>query len=169
MDVSWNVFTILLILAGCGAMIFFYKRLASLGYFGVFLAGLVGSATMTLPTPVFPLIGALGAVLNPWLVGFVAAMGATIGDINGYLIGRVGDNFIPNDIAVLKSFMRQYGLFTLLGIAAVPGHDVTGLVAGYYEYPIALFLLATFLGKLFKFLGYSHLGKSVAKYAKRKS
>jgi len=168
MDLTWNVYTILLLLAMCGVIIYFYKKLASLGYFGVFLAGFVGSATLTLPTPVSPVIGAAGALLDPWLVGLFAAIGAAIGDINGYFIGQVGVSFVTNDFATLQAYMQQYGFVTLLVLSALPGHDITGLVAGYNQYPIAFFLLATFLGKLVKFLGFAHVGKTLAKVSKRK-
>ena len=153
----------------CAVIIFFYKRLVSLGYFGVFLAGFVGSATLTLPTPVSPVIGAAGAMLDPWLVGLFASIGAAVGDINGYFIGQVGDSFVASDFAKLQAFMKDYGFFTLFALSALPGHDITGLVAGYNKYPITLFLLATFLGKLLKFLGFAHVGKSLAKVSKRKA
>ena len=78
MSLDGNIRAILLLLGVSGVIIYFYKRLV--GYLGVFLASFVGSATLSLPTPVSPVVSAAGAVLNPWFVALVAATGATIGD-----------------------------------------------------------------------------------------
>jgi membrane protein DedA with SNARE-associated domain len=161
MSLDGNIRAILLLLVVSGVIIYFYKRL---GYLGVFLASLVGSATIILPLPVSPVVSAAGAVLIPLFVALVAATGATIGDLNGYFFGQRGEHIKPNDFATLQSFMHDYGFFTLLVLAAIPGHDLVGLLAGYNQYPIRLFLLATFLGTFIKFLGFAHAGKTLAKH-----
>ncbi|MDO8424691.1 MAG: hypothetical protein Q7S70_02000, partial [bacterium] len=46
----------------------------SFGYFGLFAASLLGSATIIFPLPVVALVFTFGGILNPWLVGIVSAL-----------------------------------------------------------------------------------------------
>jgi len=65
----------------------------SLGYGGVFLVFLVNSLSMGYSglTPLaLGLVFYLGTTLNPWLVGALAGIGATIGQITGFAVGYSG-------------------------------------------------------------------------------
>ena len=60
------------------AIFLFRDRLAhfaAYGYPGVFLVSLLGNATVILPAPSLAAVFAMGAVLNPVLVGLVAGVG----------------------------------------------------------------------------------------------
>ena len=58
------------------------------GYLGLFVINLIGSATIIFPVPAFVVVFAMGAVLNPWLVGIVSGAGCALGELTGYAIGR---------------------------------------------------------------------------------
>ena len=72
------------------------------GYFGAFLVALLGNATFLIPIPYMiitfilgGLIGTTGQFLfDPIAVGLVAGLGATIGEMTGYLLGYGGSRFI---------------------------------------------------------------------------
>ena len=51
---------------------FFLGLVYSLGYLGVFLLGLLSSATLFIPTPAFILVFLLGRTMDPVLLGFFA-------------------------------------------------------------------------------------------------
>ena len=57
------------------------------GYLGVFLASLIGSATIILPVPSFALVIAAGSQLDPLWVGVISGTGAAIGELTGYGLG----------------------------------------------------------------------------------
>jgi len=65
-------------------------------YAGVFLISIAVSATVILPAPGWVIIATLGATLNPFLVGIVSAMGGTVGELTGYLLGYGGRPTIRN-------------------------------------------------------------------------
>ena len=100
---------LLLVVAIVVGLHFFYGRhperviaLQNHLYWGAFLASLIGNATIILPMPGMLLIFALGAVFNPVMVGLVAAVGGTIGEVTGYMLGHSGRRLLPSN----KIFIR---------------------------------------------------------------
>lgn len=137
-------------------------KLASYGYFGIFLINLLGSATIVIPAPVIlsALVG--GSVYNPILVGLVVALGATIGELTGFIAG-IGGQVAMTDHKHFKrveKWMEKSGFVTLLVLALIPNplFDLAGIFAGATNYGVKKFLLATFLGKSLKFLIVALLG-----------
>jgi membrane protein YqaA with SNARE-associated domain len=132
------------------------------GYLAVFLISLVGNATVIIPAPTFVVAFTGGLFLNPWLVGVVAAAGATLGELTGYMAGLGGQAVIENREMYerFERWMRRYGLVTLFVLAAIPNpfFDVAGLVAGALGLPVWQFLVAAWAGKTVKFLALAFLG-----------
>src|SRR3990170_819238 len=60
------------------------------GYLGAFVISALASATIVLPAPGWLSVMALAAVLNPFWVGVSSALGGTMGEMNGYLLGFGG-------------------------------------------------------------------------------
>ncbi len=108
----------------------------SYGYLGIFLLSLIGNATVVLPMPAFLTALAGGSVLNPAAVGIVAAAGATIGELSGYLMG--------------------------MGGKGVVGSRMAGIAAGASRMPLRHFLSVTWAGKCVKFLAIAYLGAGSA-------
>lgn len=76
------------------------------GYQGAFIVSFLGNATVLLPFPYIGVPFILGGlknitndtfVFNPWLVGIVAGLGATLGEMVSYLLGRVGGKMIDEE------------------------------------------------------------------------
>jgi len=127
---------------------------AAWGYAGIFIVNLVGSATVLLPVPSFLLVFAMGAVLNPWLVGIAAAFGCALGELTGYGIGLVGKKAIEKKherwLKKANAWMEKYKAFVVIVIfAATPlPDDVVGVFCGAIKYDIRKFFIASLIGKL---------------------
>ncbi|MCD6590951.1 MAG: DedA family protein [Candidatus Aenigmarchaeota archaeon] len=124
------------------------------GYLGIFIISFVGSASIFLPVPTFTLIFVFGAILNPWLVGFSAAIGSALGELTGYAVGLGGKKIIEKKnkrwLRIAEKWSEKYAIFWIILLFAVTPlpDDVIGIVAGAVNYDVKKFLLASFTGKL---------------------
>lgn len=130
------------------------RRFAGYGYPGIFIISLLGSATVIAPAPSIAVVFAMGAVLNPFLMGPVAGLGETLGETTGYLAGATGRAVIA-DRALYQRVMRwtrRYGLIPVFVLSAVPSpfFDIVGIAAGALQIPFWRFLVVCFLGKTVK-------------------
>ncbi len=156
-DQSFGIKHILSILFAVGvtALIFIFREhlrnLDHLAYVGAFLAMLIGNATVILPVPGLIFVFALGATLNPLLVGLVAGPGAAIGEMTGYLAGYGGSAVIDNFKLYhrIKKWMEQHGVIVITLLAAIPNplFDMAGIVAGALRVKWWQFLIAAWIGK----------------------
>lgn len=126
----------------------------TLGYLGLLIVGLIGSATIFLPLPIAVLVFIFGGILNPLLVAFFSALGCAFGELTGYGLGRGGNKVLKKKYErVLKIgerwFEKGKGFFCIFFFAATPlPFDIVGLLGGMFNYSIKKFILASFLGKL---------------------
>lgn len=138
------------------------NKLQGYGIFGIFLISILGNATVIIPAPVILSAFVGGSVYNPILVGLVVALGATIGELTGFMAGIGGRVAITDHkhFKRIEKWMTKSGFLTLLILATIPNplFDLAGIFAGATNYPIKRFLLATFLGKSIKFLFIALLG-----------
>ncbi len=123
------------------------------GYFGVFIIGFIGTATVILPTPAFLAVFVAGSVLNPWLVGIISGLGMAIGELTGYGFGIVGKKIVEKKhkkwLKRAKGWFEKHGAFWVIVLFAVTPlpDDVIGILAGMLRYDIKKFFLASFIGK----------------------
>jgi uncharacterized membrane protein YdjX (TVP38/TMEM64 family) len=135
---------------------------SELGYTGIFLFTLASNATLIfpLPGPLAALAG--GSLFDPVIVAVVAASGATLGEMTGYLAGFTGKHLVePRPRLVqIKTWIERYRLVPIFVLAAVPNpfFDLAGVLAGMLRIPLTHFLLVTWAGKLAKFLAFAFLG-----------
>ena len=137
-------------------------RFAGLGYLAVFVITLVAASTVVLPAPGAISVAAFGIVLNPWLVGIVAATGQTIGELSGYYIGWSGRGVLQNikGYPTIKRWMDRHGVATLFVLALIPNpiFDVAGMIAGASRFGLVKFISATWPGRLIKNTGFAFAG-----------
>jgi uncharacterized membrane protein YdjX (TVP38/TMEM64 family) len=146
-------------------IVVFQDRLRSLGhlaYLGAFLTMLIGNATVILPVPGLAVVFALGATLNPLLLGLAAGPGAALGELTGYLMGY-GGSAVADNLKVyqtIERWMERYGIVVIAVLAAIPNplFDVAGMVAGVMRIRWWHFLLAALLGKTIQALVVAHAG-----------
>ncbi len=140
------------------------EQLLSYGYLGIFLVMLLSSGTIILPAPGLAVVLVAGSILNPFLVGFAAGLGAGCGELTGYLAGKGGREMAGNGKRVkdIEKWMKNYGFLTIFVLAAIPNpiFDVVGIVAGGLKYDWRKFLLAAVLGNIIKATYIAYAGKA---------
>ncbi len=143
-----------------------FVRLEGYGLFGLFILSIIGNATIVLPVPVVLTAFLGGAIFNPFLVAVVVSLGATIGELTGYMAGVGGGAFVEKDVRIqkVKKWMDKYGLWTIFFLAAVPNplFDLAGIIAGATKISIYKYLPIVWAGKLIKFGIFSYLGANSA-------
>ena len=146
------------------ALFRFWEALGAMGawgYAGVFLAELANSASILIPLPAHNYALALSLSLNPLILGVAGGIGAGLGEITGYMVGRSGRKAVSEN-RLMKRFTalieNRLGL-TLFVFSAVPApFDFAGMVAGAAKYPLHRFLLLVTAGKILKVTGIALLG-----------
>ena len=128
----------------------------SIGYVGVFVLSLVGSASILVPVPGIAAVcaGPGLAGLSPLGVALLASVAESIGELTGYLIGFSGRGLAENNrfYPRIERWMQRRGWIALLLASSIPNilFDLVGIAAGTLRYPIWRFLLAVWAGKLIK-------------------
>ena len=129
-----------------------FGRMGDWGYLGAFLSQVINSATILVPAIGQAFIVGFAATLNPWLLGLIGGIGATLGEIVGYVVGVGGHHAGVKEhryYNVLRSFTNRWGGVTFFVFAATPlPFDVAGIWAGSVRYPLWRFLLYTTAGKV---------------------
>jgi membrane protein YqaA with SNARE-associated domain len=89
------------------AVVFYWEQFQSqpkLSYAGLFLVCVAGGATVIIPVPSIAVQFAMGAILNPVIVGIVSGIGSGIGGTLIFLFGRGGRKLFSNvDFSYLDS------------------------------------------------------------------
>ena len=141
-------------------------------YPGAFVLALLTNLTLAVPVPYNPVVLQLMTVVEvPLLLALLAAAGSALGESTGWWVGSQGRAVLPGDGragAVVRWLQRlaahRWGSFGgLVAFSAVPNpvFDVAGLVAWAARVPYRLFLLATFLGRLMRFVVFALVGEAV--------
>lgn len=145
----------LLLVTGITAIVVLHRhqleQFKTFGYIGAFLAMLLSNATVILPAPGLIVVFALGSSLNPVAVGIAGALGATLGEITGYLAGYSGVGVMEHSQIAqhINHWMRRNGMLTIFALSMVPNpfFDLAGVFAGAGRMPLVRFFSATFFGK----------------------
>jgi membrane protein YqaA with SNARE-associated domain len=137
-------------------------QLQGYGYLGVFLISIISSASIIIPVPSWILVAALGAILNPVLVGVVSGIGGTIGEMTGYVLGYGGRLAIDN-VALynrMVKWMKRWGSVTIFVLALIPNplFDVAGAAAGLLRFPVWKFILFGAAGRIPKNIFFAYIG-----------
>lgn len=154
------------LIVGVFALLFFglgmdLADLKHLGYLGVFLIALIGSASVILPLPGAAVVVTSGQFLDDvgpvpfWLmVGIVASAGEALGELTGYLAGVGGKAIIGERPAYqgVQRWMERRGTATIFVLSVIPNpvFDIAGFMAGAVRMPLWTFLSAVFVGKTIK-------------------
>lgn len=150
----------LLILAASTALTFgiylFWDLLVAMGpwgYFGVFASELLSSATIFLPLPAHNYAMAMSITLDPYLLGLVGGVGAGLGELTGYLLGKAGKKVVSEGrwFARFQSLAsKRFGL-AIFVFAFMPAPiDFVGMLAGAAGYPVWRFIGVVCVGKVMK-------------------
>lgn len=156
----------LLVVVGLSVYIFTIRtearRLAAYGYPGIFVVAMLSSATVLLPAPGVAFVFAMGSVFNPILVAVVAAAGAAVGELSGYLAGFSSQG-VAEHLHVyrrVRGWMSRYGGWTIFAMAAIPNpfFDLAGMAAGALKVPIWQFIFPSLAGQIVKMMIFAFTG-----------
>lgn len=123
------------------------------GYPGAFLVSMIGSSIPFLPVPYLVVVVLLGSTLNPFWVGVFAGLGAAVGKVTSYLLGRTGYRLTrgstKRNLDALSGFTKKYGAFGVFLFAVSPlPDDVYVVPMGMMRLPFWQFFLANLAGKV---------------------
>lgn len=134
-------------------------RLEGWGIVGAFVLAFVTNVTVALPVPYNPIVlQMMEASQNPWLIALVVALGASLGEISGYLAGRAGRGSFAGTrfgdwiARQLRHPMRAFWVIVGVSAPPFPAFDVAGVMAGALGVRWWLFFSAAFCGRLIRFL-----------------
>ena len=127
----------------------------NLGYPGVFFLSLLASGGMVFPIPsLAATCGAAGLDLNLIVVGILAGIGETLGELVGYSIGFGGQSVVQRRRIYkrARAWMVRWGIGVLLLLSIIPNpiFDFVGIAAGALRYPLKRFLIIVWAGKTLK-------------------
>lgn len=134
----------------------------TLGYPGVFFLSLLASGGMVFPIPsLAATCGAAGLDLNLIVVGILAGIGETLGELVGYSIGFGGQSVVQRRRIYkrARAWMIRWGIWVLLLLSIIPNpiFDFVGIAAGALRYPMRRFLIIVWAGKTLKGLIIAHV------------
>ena len=139
----------------------YLETLGNWRYLGVAAAEFANSAMMIFPTPASAYTFAMGASLNPLLVGLIGGAAATAGEMIGYNIGLRGNSVIAGRPGVQKftQWTERWGTTALMVCASLPvPFDIVGVWAGATKYPLVRFIPIVFIGKTIRATGIALAG-----------
>ena len=127
------------------------EELTTYGYLGAFILSTIFNATIILPAGNMLIQIALAATLpSPFLVGLAGGLGASVGEIVGYIAGRSGRGLVSRSQLFdrVEGWVRRWGWLTILVFSIVPFvFDLVGLAAGALRYPFWKFFVFCWLGR----------------------
>jgi len=136
------------------------------GYFGVFLIGLIGSASFLVPLPTT--VGLLGVaalrIFDPTLLALAFGFGAGLGQLTSYAVGYVGRIIVSEKHerrldAMMKIFNRFGILIVVFIFALTPLPDnILFIPLGLARYPVWKVFAASLSGKVVMSLIITYFG-----------
>lgn len=129
------------------------KEWMPLTLLGLLLTCFVMNSTVLLPSSSLLVVLEYSYVLNPINVIIVGAVGASLGELTGYMVGAEGTSLVRRfkKISNLTKF-RNHSFWWVMLFAFIPFpvFDVAGIMAGSIQMNPFKFLLASFIGKAVK-------------------
>ena len=154
------------------------KLVADLGDLGVFIAMFLESSIVPIPSEVI-IIGAGALGLSLWSVTVFGSLGATLGAVVGYMIGkyagapvikRYGKYILikPHHIDKAEGFAKKHGAWGVLIGRLLPiiPFKVFSIASGITKLPLGPFILCTFIGVVPRIILLTLFGTSLVKYTK---
>lgn len=154
-------------------LIFIFKedvaRIGELGYAGIFILCLLSNLTVFLPASSLMVVVSYSQVLSPAFVCGVGALGTTLGELSGYMLGNAMGNLSGKWEKIIdrisKKIKNVYLLVFIFALIPLPFFDFLGVYAGGKKIKLPFFIIACYLGKFLKMLFYAvAVGGVISKY-----
>ena len=103
-------------------------------------------------------------LFDPWIIGLLAGLGATVGEAIGYFLGYVGNKFVEeNQVNQFHTLIQKHPKLTplvLWFLAATPiPDDVVIIPLGIAKYPFWKVCVPQFIGKTMFLTGVAWAGR----------
>lgn len=129
------------------------KEWMPLTLIGLLLICFVMNSTVLLPSSSLLVVLEYSYILNPISVIMVGTIGASLGELTGYMVGAEGTSLVRRfkKVSNLTKFREHSFLWVMLfAFIPFPVFDVAGIMAGSIRMNPFKFLLASFIGKAVK-------------------
>ncbi len=137
----------------------FLDRLQAWAVPGAFLLAFLTNVTVALPVPYNPIVLQMMEASDvPWLLAIVVALGASLGEISGFLAGRAGKGSFQGTrfgswvSRQLAHPVRSFWVVVAISAPPFPAFDVAGMAAGALGMRWWLFVSGAFVGRLIRFM-----------------
>ena len=138
------------------------SRGALIGYGVTFAISVLLNATIIIPVSAMAVMSSLGGVLPlPYLVGIVGGIGAAIGEMTGYVVGRSGRGLLAKNKIYLRveRWINRWGFYAVLVLSIFPIlFDIVGIIAGAARMRPWRFFVATWIGRTISYVTVAYLG-----------
>lgn len=160
----------ILIIVGFSLLAFLLRdavqKYAPVSYLGVLLVCFIANASVLLPAPSILVVVQYSMILNPVLTALCGAVGATLGEMTGYLAGAHGGNLLASKIRkkVLSVMPKHpYLVVFCFSLIPLPVFDIVGLIAGAMKLNQSTFFASCLLGKLIKMASFAWMANYIIK------
>lgn len=160
----------ILIIVGFSLLAFLMRdavqKYAPVSYLGVLLVCFIANASVLLPAPSILVVVQYSMVLNPMLIALCGAIGATLGEMTGYLAGAHGGNLLALKVRkkVLSVMPKHpYLVVFCFSLIPLPVFDIVGLIAGAMKLNQAKFFATCLAGKLIKMASFAWMATYLLK------
>jgi len=132
-----------------------YEIAQAYGYLGSFLLSFLSNLILFAPIPYLLIIFWLSAAhsVDPIIMGIISAIGAALGKVAVYYIGRGSRRLLNEkehkDLEFARLIMEKYGMIAIFLFAASPSpDDALYIPLGMMSYNILKFFISCLLGKI---------------------
>jgi uncharacterized membrane protein YdjX (TVP38/TMEM64 family) len=143
-------------------------KFRTLGLLGIFIINIFSSVTVFLPAPGIATVVAGGAVFNPIVVGVIAGLGAAIGDMVSFFLGRSGNEILLKNkhglkYEISKDVFLKYGTLIIFIFALIPNplFDAIGIIAGIFSYSPRKFFLVMLSARIIRNIILASIGAKI--------
>jgi membrane protein YqaA with SNARE-associated domain len=140
------------------------------GLFGLFFVMILGSSPIPVPVEIFA-ITALSLGAPPYPTALFSAIGATIGGLISYYVGKGVIDFThlrekySREIGRAEEWLNHYGLAAVFIFALFPlPYDAMALTCGAASMRRRRFVTATFAGRIIRYLFVVRAGTEAMKF-----
>jgi membrane protein DedA with SNARE-associated domain len=135
---------------------YIFQELRALGYLGAFVISIILNATIILPVSNMAVMMTLGATLpTPAYVGLLGGLGASIGELTGYVAGRSGRRLLTKSGVYLRveAWVNKWGWIAVFFLSIFPFvFDIVGITAGALRMPLWKFFVACWAGRTISYV-----------------